>query len=230
MFSIITPISPSRLDQFKNTKRRYDEFKQVKEFLVITIQPEEVEKYMTEHNLMKDVRIIPYQLEVFTNPSMALNIGVRESKYSNLIITSPEVLPKTNVLDQLEQKIGSNVICQVFDQDSKGQWEQYSLVNKSHRGQDPSMYFLAMFNKPDVEKINGWDEDFMKGYAIEDVDFGGRWVRAGLPFEIDEDIQAIHQYHPRSETIPNGEAINAQLFYDNRDNGVTYCKNGIIKE
>lgn len=229
MFSIIMPIDPNRLEQFNNTKRKYDEFPQEKEFLLITRHPNEIEDYLVSNNLMRDVRIIPYELEVFTNPSMAFNIGVRESKYNQIIITSPEVIPKTNVLPQLAEKIGKNVICQVFDQDAQGRWEQYSLVNTKHRGNDPSFYFLAMYNKADIISINGWDEDFMQGYACDDIDFGGRWMRAGLPFEVADEIQAMHQYHPRSETVHNGEAINAALFYKNRDNNVTYCLNGLDK-
>ena len=228
MFSIVFPIAPNRLELFKNSKKIYDSYPQDKEFIILTLHFNEVEKYLIDNNLTKNVTLIEYNLDIFTNPSMALNIGVRNSKYNHIIITSPEVMPKTNVLPQLETLLGNNVICQVFDQSADGR--EFSLVNKNHRGHDPSMYFLAMFNKSDVEAINGWDEEFMKGYAIEDIDFGGRWIRAGLPFEVREDIQAVHQYHPRSETIHNGEAINAQLFYDNRDNNVIYCKNGLITD
>jgi predicted glycosyltransferase involved in capsule biosynthesis len=70
-----------------------------------------------------------------------------------------------------------------------------SLVHKGFRDMTPAMYFLAMFNKRDIEAINGWDEAFMQGYAYEDDDFGQRWVRAGLPFQLREDIQGVHQYH-----------------------------------
>lgn len=226
MFSIVFPIAPSRLSLFKNTKTMYDSYPQVKEFIILTLHFDEVEKYLIDNGLTKNVTLIEYDLDVFTNPAMALNIGVRNSNYDHIIITSPEVMPKTNVLPQLETILGKNVVCQVFDQSEDGR--EYSLVNNNHRGQDPSMYFLAMFNKSDIETINGWDEGFMKGYAIEDVDFGGRWMRAGLPFEVREDIQAIHQYHRRSETINNGEAINAQLFYDNRDNNIIYCEHGLV--
>lgn len=228
MFSIVFPIAPSRLDLFKNTKAIYDSYPQIKEFIIMTLHFDEVEKYLIDNNLTKDVTLIEYNLDLFTNPSMALNIGVRNANYDHIIITSPEVIPKTNVLPQLEPLIGNNIVCQVFDQHTDG--SEHSLVNKNHRGENPGMYFLAMFNKSDIEKINGWDEGFMKGYAIEDIDFGGRWVRAGLPFEVREDIQAVHQYHPRTETVNNGEAINAQLFYDNRDNNVTYCQNGLATD
>lgn len=228
MFSIVFPIAPNRLELFKNSKRVYDSYPQSKEFVILTLHFDEVEKYLIDNDLTKDVTLIEYDLDVFTNPAMALNIGVRNAEYSHIIITSPEVMPKTNVLPQLETLLGSNVICQVFDQSEGGQ--EYSLVSTKHRGHDPSMYFLAMFNKADIETINGWDEEFMKGYAIEDVDFGGRWMRAGLPFIVRDDIQAVHQYHPRSETVHNGEAINAQLFYDNRDNNVIYCEHGIAAD
>lgn len=228
MFSVIFPIAPNRLELFRNSKRVYDSYPQQKEFIIMTLHFDEVEKFLIDNDLTKDVTLIEYDLDKFTNPSMALNIGVRNANYSHIIVTSPEVMPKTNVMPQLETVLGKNIVCQVFDKSAGGQ--EYSLVNNNHRGHDPSMYFLAMFNKADIEQINGWDEGFMRGYSIEDVDFGGRWVRAGLPFEVREDIQAVHQYHPRSETINNGEAINAQLFYDNRDNNVIVCQDGLVKD
>lgn len=221
------PIDTNRLEQFKQTKLVYDTYPQIKEFIMPTRSYDKVLEYMTENDLMKDVRLIPYTHDLGFNPSKALNIGVRSSKYDNIIITSPEVKPMTDVLPQLEGFIGKNVVCQVFDAKEDGTLG-ISLVNKIYRADDPSMYFLAMFNKPDIYKINGWDEDFMKGYAYEDNDFGARWKRAGLPFEINEEIKAFHQYHPRSETIPNGLVTNQQHFYNNTDDNITYCKNGII--
>lgn len=225
MFSIIMPMDDDRLEQFANTKRVYDAMPQKKEFIIPTRKEFQVARYLEEHNLMKDVRLIPYTVKVGFNCSKALNIGVRNAKYEHIIITSPEVKPTTDVLGQLSEVLGKNIVCEVSDQDENGNLT--ILVSKIYRGDDPSMYFLAMFNKKDIEKINGWDEEFMKGYAYEDNDFGARWVRAGIPFEIREDIKAVHQYHPRSETIPNGASTNQQHFHDNTDNGVTYCEKGL---
>ena len=89
------------------------------------------------------------------------------------------------------------------------------------------MYFLACFKKSDIEKINGWDEEFMKGYAYEDDDFGDRWVRAGLPFTVHEDIYARHQYHPRTETIPGGSTINYNRWQANNSLGVIKPEKGL---
>lgn len=217
----------NRVEQFKETKRRYDRMPIKKEFIIPTRSPE-LEQILKENGLLKDARVILYEHKIGFNPSKALNIGVREAKYDQIIVTSPEVMPKNNVLGQLSTLKGRNVVCQVFDQKEDGD-ESFSLVNKGYRGENPGMYFLAMFNKSDIEKINGWDEDFMLGYAYEDNDFGNRWVRAGLPFEICTEIVGIHQFHPRSETIHNGSTINMEKMNWNTDNNVIICKNGLKK-
>lgn len=229
MFSIIAPMDTNRLEQFHKTKLVYDSFPQKKEFIIPTRSHDEIKAYLKEHKLLKDVRLIPYTHELGYNPSKALNLGFKNAKYDRVIITSPEVCPKTNVLDQLEEVLEQNIVCQVFDQAEDGT-TNFSLVNNAYRNENPGMYFLAMFQKKDIESINGWDEDFMLGYAYEDNDFGDRWVRAGLPFTVREDIQAIHQYHPRNVTIHNGVEINFNKYNDNRDNNVIRPKNGLIKE
>lgn len=226
MFSIVIPMDTNRLKQFTKTKKRYDSMPQTKEFLIPTRSKEAIREYLEEHDLFKDVRLLPYVHTEGFNPAKALNIGVRNAKYDTIIITCPEVLPEEDLLDVLEGCKGENIICQVWDEDEHHNITM-SLVNKSFRGDTPGMYFLAQFNKSDIEKINGWDEGFMKGYGYEDNDFGDRWVRAGIPFTIREDIQAVHQYHPRTETIANGLSINANYYYKNNEKGVIKCLNGL---
>lgn len=229
MFSIIAPIDTNRFEQFKVTKRAYDTFPQIKEFIMPTRSYEAARRYFEDNSMMANVRLIPYEHKLGFNPSKALNIGVREAQYDNIIITSPEVMPLTQVLEQLEGFVGQNVVCHVDDEDITKK-VRTNLVSSNFRGDSPAMYFLAMFNKGDIEKINGWDEDFMKGYAYEDNDFGERWKRAGLPFTVNDQIRALHQYHPRSETIHGGMAVNAQKYHWNTDHGVTWCKNGLTSE
>lgn len=218
----------NRLEQFTHTKRAYDKMPQIREFVIPTRDEFMVGRYLDNHKLMNNVRLIPYAVKTGFNPSKAFNIGVREAKFDQIIITSPEVKPKTDVLGQLEELIGQNVVCQVWDENESHD-TKVSLVNQNYRHETPGYYFLTMFNKSDIEKINGWDEEFMKGYAYEDDDFGRRWVRANLPFIIRDDIQAIHQYHPRGETIPGGLLTNYNRLVDNDNNGIIKCGNGIIK-
>ncbi len=220
----------ARLPLWRNTMKKYAEFGIPKdtEFIIPTRSEEVIEAVLTspwnEH-----CHVEFYTHSLGYNPSKALNIGVRGAKHDRIIITSPEVMPSTNVLQQLQEYKDYNIICQVWDENANGELA-YSLVNKHFRGDHPGMYFLALFQRKDLEVINGWDEDFMLGYAWEDPDFGNRWNRAGLPFTVKDDILARHQYHERPETIPNGFQINQAKFNDNNNKGVTRCKNGLKKE
>jgi hypothetical protein len=226
MFSIIAPIDTNRLEQFKRSKEVYDTMPQTKEFLMPTRSFEEVHEYFVKNRMMRDVKLIPYTHEIGFNPAKALNIGVREANYDQIIITSPEVKPAADVLDKLQECIGQNVICEVAqEKDPDGDLEV--LVTDGYRSETPAMYFLAMFNKKDIEVINGWDEDFMKGYAFEDNDFGDRWVRAKLPFIVRSDIRATHLWHPRAETIPGGLSVNEAKYKWNNEHGIIECKNGL---
>jgi GT2 family glycosyltransferase len=234
VFSIVVPLDLGRFEQFENTKRYYDSTPQEKEFVIPTRNYDKVAKYLEDKELYKNVRLIPYVHKMGFNPSKAFNLGVKNAKYDRIIITSPEVIPLTPVLDQFEQLKGKNVLAQVFDEAEDGGRIEHmgspSLVHAGFRNESPAMYFLAMFNKADIEKINGWDEDFMAGYAWEDNDFGDRWIRAGLPFEVHDEIQGLHQYHPRAETIAGGLANNMNLYQDKKLSNIIRCRNGIVKE
>lgn len=229
MFSIVMPLDLGRFRQFAKTKKWYDAQPQEKEFLIPTRYYDKVAQYLDDKGLAKNVRLLPYSHKTGFNPAKALNLGVKHARFDNIIITSPEVIPKTPVLDQFATLLGKNVLAQVFDQNEDGS-EGISLINRDFRSESPAMYFLALFNKSDIEKINGWDEAFMDGYAWEDNDFGARWNRAELPFEVRDEIQGFHQWHPRLESIPGGFQKNADLLEENKRNGVVRCKNGIIKE
>jgi len=189
-----------------------------------------------------DIKVMKYKWGgKYFNPSMAFNLGVKNATYNNIIITSPEVTPITNVLKQFNATKRGNYVCLVYDVGENGQ-SRGILVNSKHRHEDPSFYFLAMFKKEDLEKINGWDEEYMNGYAWEDRDFGARFVKAGLKFESRDDITAAHQYHRRLMTTIHavkdasgytdtrtGWVLNETLFNTNRaafaKKGLTWVEN-----
>ena len=174
-----------------------------------------------------DIRYVPYEFEgEYFNPATALNLGTRTASHNNIIISCPEVIPTTNVIGALKSKPRGNYVCQVFDQLQDGRTGP-SLVNSRHRGNNPGMYFLAMFRREDLYAINGWDEAFMGGYAWEDTDFGARFSRAGLPFEVLDNVHALHQWHQRGTSTCRGYRVNEALFNRNNREGVTYCVNGI---
>lgn len=225
MFSIISPIDSNRLQQFKATYEAYKALGEyVYEFIMPTREYDKVKAFFDANNIQ--AKLIPYEHSIGYNPSKALNIGYKNVTYDNIIVTSPEVMPKTNVLQQLSELIGQNVLCQVWEQ-NEDKSIGMSLVNSTFRSSHPGYYFLAMFTKDSIAKINGWDEEFMKGYAFEDDDFGHRFNRAGLKFVMRDDIQAIHQWHPRSETIPNGWNINKDRLRYNDACGTVWATKGV---
>lgn len=230
MFSIVMPMDDDRFPQFHRTKLAYDAMPQEKQFVIVTRKMGEVSAYLNNHHLNKEVHIVPYTYTNGFNPAMALNIGVSHSLYPNIIITCPEVLPQPDVLDKLTHYIGQNVVCQVYNLDSDGN-RIMSLVNSTYRHETPGFYFLAMYNRHHIEHINGWDERFMAGHSHEDEDFGNRWVRAGLPFTIADDIVGEHQYHPpHGELTPGANDINQLHLIYNNLNGVTRCEYGLVDE
>ena len=130
MFSIILPIDIDRIELFKSSFEKYKEFgiPNGTEFLLIsrTLVNSPIDS--------SSIKLIKYNYDgEFFNPSMALNIGVRESKNDNIIIASPEVKPITNVLQQLSERLGRNVVCQVFDETCFHDIGR-SLVNNNFRG------------------------------------------------------------------------------------------------
>ncbi len=229
-FSIVMPVEENRLPLLRNTIDKYIELGITEcEFLLISRSMKDLWWIKDIHfgKLLPKIKIINYEWSGETfNPSMALNLGVNNATYNNIIITCPEVKPITNILKQLQELPEGNYVCQVFDQGQDGSIID-SLVNTNYRSPSPMMYFLACFQKKDLESINGWDEEFMNGYAWEDNDFGERFNRAGLRFEMRDEIQAEHQWHPRGTAGDFGWNRNEQLFIRNNQEGIIKCKKGL---
>ncbi len=192
--SVVMPCEVERIPLLLESMKAYEAFDIPEEFEFIIVS-----RTIKPNQLPFKHRLITYKwtkTPAFFNPSLALNLGVKASKYNNVIITCPEVKPFSNCLKQLEELPRGNYVCQVFDMD-KSKKRIMSLVNTKFRFEHPGFYFLALYKKEDIEAINGWDLNFMYGFAWDDNDFGERFVRARLQFEIRDEIQAEHQYHPR---------------------------------
>lgn len=228
-FSVIMPLEDNRFDLFLKTLKAYEKVSVTNndELIIVSRTITQID----DVSPFKLAKLVNYEHEgEYFNPSKALNLGVLNASNERIIITSPEVMPKTDVFAQLREKKDENVVCQVFDQSKNGVEPYFSLVNKNFRSNTPSMYFLACFNKCDIEKINGWDEDFMIGYAYEDDDFGARWVRKQIPFVVADDIVGVHQWHPRFSLSSSGAKYNCDLFEKNNKENIIFVKNGLVKE
>jgi len=228
--SIIVPMEKNRMNLFKNTIKAYvdKEYEDV-EFILVsrTLTTEDLKEIYNTLPYNVYIQLVPY---IWDSPhfsqALALNIGIRNASYDSMIVTSPECSPRTNVLSQLTPLVGKNIVCQVFDTNQQGEITM-SLVNSDFRSHSPAMHFLAMFNKADLELINGWSLDYIKGGgAYDDDDFGDRFNKAGLKFEIHDEIQAIHQYHMRGRV--NREWLeNQATFAKQQASNNWYAKNGL---
>lgn len=67
--------------------------------------------------------------------------------------------------------------------------------------------FISCIPRAHVERIHGFDEDFMSGYWFDDDDFYLRLWRTGLDFIFDDSIHGTHLHHERPVLdTPEGQA------------------------
>jgi len=227
--SMVIPCELPRLSLFRGALAKYKEFGfDSLEELEIIVPTRTIEDYNFYPEMTHLIKLIPYNWDgAFFCPSLALNLGVREAAFENILICSPEVVPETNVLEQFSKMERGNYLCQVFDLNQRG-GRKRSLLKTRFR--NPGFYFLALYKKEDIEAINGWDEDFMQGNWFDDEDFGLRFLRAGLEFEFRRDIVGDHLWHPRTNNIPTGKRINKGLMDKNTRLKITRPANGLKKE
>jgi len=208
--TIIIPCEYNRIDLLKNTFKAYGKFGVPKDTSVLIVTRDM--KPFTVLGIRVGFLHYRYPGE-YINPSMALNTGLKYAG-DNVIVTSPEVMPITNVLKQFKELPRGNYLAQVWDLNKDGS-RKISLVNKHFRATTPAMYFLAHFKREDLITVNGWDEEYMNGHGYEDTDFGWRWSITGLPFQLREEIQAEHQWHSR-DYEGKDERYNKNLDYFNK--------------
>lgn len=196
-----------RLNLFRNTInsiRSYTEDIR-DDFEILTLAHEnnkEMEEYIIS---LKDEFDIKYVLHDFpdpnkrSNPAYAYNLGCNLSKYDSIVISSPEVRHKTEVIKQLMKLVGQNIIAKSVELNKDGSFRRINMGSTvPTRRDDPGMYFLAMYNKDDFISIGGIDEAFMSQPGWEDRDFGRRFKAKGIPFKVLDEIVTEHQYHPRA--------------------------------
>lgn len=222
--TIVVPCEANRLDLFRTTYATYMAQGMPEglpwEFILVSRTIDRID--------LPGVRVVNYEHRGdYFNPAKALNLGVAASRYDTIFVTSPEVKPITDVVGQWTKLPAANYICRAYDQSENGSLSD--LVRTGLKDHIPSMYFLGIFRKEDILKINGWDEEFMAGFSWEDVDFGERFSRAGLTFTVRDDLKVLHMFHPRNYDTP-GWNINWSVLEKNIAAQAIRCRNGIVKE
>ena len=84
-------------------------------------------------------------------------------------------------------------------------------------------------NKTDIEKVNGFDENFV-GWGQEDDDLGKRLYLAGImPNPVIDAARVSHLWHERDASAPQKWADGKNVEYFARKRVDAYCKNGVLK-
>jgi len=242
--SVVVPVENERINLLLKSLTEYYKLNDLSdvEFIFVTRTIDEEDLHIALSNFKNfEYKIIRYDISEsvwwkgeYFNPAMALNLGVKNSRAEFIVVTSPEIMPLSPVISQFKSVLGQNCVAKVYDECGAGKVIKGSkwsvLVDSRFRCETPAMYFLTLFNKCDILKINGWDERFLGGYAWEDSDFGERWKRMGINFIIRDDIVGLHQFHERGRQDSTGWKMNRKLFESNREHGLIKTPYGIVKE
>lgn len=226
MISILYPIR-NRLDLFRNTidsiKKYAHEIKDEYEIIVLDSAGDSNLRTFCRVTCQElPIRYVHYDypnLPERHNPAYAFNLGFRLAKYDSIVLTSPEISHRTPVVKQLMKLVGKNVICRVIDL-KPDHTTNITLVSTTYRANSPGLYFIGMYTKNFYKKLGGIDEQFMKGESCEDVDFGNRFLRANLTFEIHDEIVGLHQWHPRVKRNDKTFGVNYAIMKNNDKNKV----------
>jgi hypothetical protein len=138
------------------------------------------------------------RLDDCVNPSKAYNQGVRESSGQFIILTSPEVYHKSNILLGLDKEFSKNpdqyvvAACESLKKSGDHHmWYQHSQHNNR------MFHFCTSLSRLKYDEIGGFDENYAKGYCFDDDDFIRKIQQANIFIKIRDDLLTFHQYHDR---------------------------------
>jgi len=142
------------------------------------------------------------------NPAPAFNQGAKVARGQYLVISNPECVHKTNILEGLDHAFTQDpdcyVVCaclsvQEFNlspkevQTKPGVWFQHSV----HR--NILCYFCSVISRENYGQIEGFDEGYNRGMCFDDDDFRNTVVAAGIPIIARDDLIVVHLNHNKSK-------------------------------
>lgn len=216
-YSLILPYY-KRLEQLEKTFESYWGFyKNRNDYEIILVEDYKNQLDLQEHhnllNLIGEwdclniIRIMRPE-ELTYNPARAYNHGVNFAIGKFIILTSPEVVHKSDVLNQLDKYFEENPNnYYVGNCNSDVGFYQGGNVHKC-------LHFISAISKENYWKAGGFNEEFSQGYAFEDNDWILRVYHSGIKVVEKPEILTYHISHSPVNN-PYGELYekNRQLFY-----------------
>ncbi len=151
--------------------------------------------------------------QVALNPCVPLNIAVRASTRSVIVLTNPGAELRAGMLERMLAELDQNTyVAAACRDDMTGQWLCHSTWRSSEKlPSGAGFHFLAMLERSLWDRAGGFDERYRDGQAYEDADFLWRLHGAGARFKILDDVVIGHR---RSTTVwpAGGLERNRELY------------------
>jgi glycosyltransferase involved in cell wall biosynthesis len=129
-----------------------------------------------------------YRINGSNNPAAAWNFAIEHSSGDNVVLLSSDCKIHKDTLRAIGENGGK------FWQPAVSDWKTASVF--LGRTRIYPMGWVAAMPRTVVEKINGFDEEYMNGMAFEDNDFTARVALETGQVVIDEMRWAVHISHP----------------------------------
>jgi len=173
--------------------------------------------------------------------SFARNIGIKNTDKDVIITSEPEILFVTDVIDQIksdmkqypDQLISAGTIyhaqpncflSNAFATDPVQSLkdsivEEYQIQPRSYhpngfcKTTNMQATFIAAYKRDWLMELGGWDEQFPGSYGFDDIELCTRLRINGVNQFIDQNIEAIHQYHDHLPPHIQGPMVAANDVY-----------------
>jgi len=188
-----------------------------KDYEVIVMEDRKNIEEKTEHLLLKNtIKIFsPFikinHIETDFKPSCApcrmFNLGARKAMGNFLVLTNPECLHLTNVLEGFDLALKENpnlyVIAAVLNAAYNGIVDKfedfrYKMIgwyqHSKHRNR--RLHFCSVLSRGLYNRIGGFDEGYANGFGREDVDFLRNLIANKIAVVTRDDVIAVHMEHP----------------------------------
>lgn len=171
-----------------------------------------------------DARVLrlPKKAEAL-NPCVPFNRGVLVARGDVLVLTNPEVIHKTAILegmlDALDDIGARGYVAAACWSPSQGWWYCHSTKGAKDRAQGRApippgagLHFCAMLRRSLYDMVGGFSEEYRDGQGYEDNDFLWKLHRAGAQFKICNSLVTEHIQCPPTKWPEGGLARNRAIF------------------
>lgn len=130
------------------------------------------------------------------------------------------------ILEDLWKHSDKSHLKQVVRQFERNRLLRMLKLTRRHKPKIIGCHFSLY--KKDVEKINGFDENYV-GWGLEDDDFGMRLHKAGIKGKsIVREARAMHLHHSEESSKPRKISDSRNMSYFQRPNVPARCVRGLV--